>query len=166
MKSERLLILGILLLVATFTTIDIIGDIGEGASTLHLLGEGVVTASSVFGIVWIGLKTITLKHELISQKADIEHARAEAKRWKEEASSYLAGLGQAIDRQFDRWKLTDAEKEVGLLLLKGLSLKEIAEVREVSEKTVRAQSLSIYAKAELAGRAELSAFFLEDLLLP
>jgi DNA-binding NarL/FixJ family response regulator len=51
-------------------------------------------------------------------------------------------------------------------LLKGLSLKEIAAVRATTERTVRAQARSLYAKAGLTGRASLSAFFLEDLLAP
>ena len=55
---------------------------------------------------------------------------------------------------------------MALLLLKGLSLKEISLVRGVSEKTARAQSFAVYAKSGLGGRAELSAFFLEDLLAP
>ena len=78
----------------------------------------------------------------------------------------LRGLGAAIDAQFDRWGLSSAEREIALLLLKGLSHKEIAVVRQTSEKTVRQQSLAVYRKAGLSGRAELSAFFLEDLLLP
>ena len=52
------------------------------------------------------------------------------------------------------------------LLLKGLSLKEIADIRHTTEKTARAQSGSIYAKSGLSGRSELAAFFLEDLLVP
>jgi DNA-binding CsgD family transcriptional regulator len=78
----------------------------------------------------------------------------------------LRGLGDAIDAQFDRWSLTPAEREIALLLLKGLSHKEIAAVRSASERTVRQQAQAIYAKANLSGRAALSAFFLEDLLLP
>jgi len=50
------------------------------------------------------------------------------------------------------WKLTDAEREVGLLILKGLSLKEIAAVRVTSERTIHAQAQSIDAKAGLSGR--------------
>jgi DNA-binding NarL/FixJ family response regulator len=76
------------------------------------------------------------------------------------------GLGEAIEAQFSRWNLTEAEREVALLLLKGLSLKEIAAVRASTERTVRAQAHSLYSKAELTGRAALSAFFLEDLLAP
>jgi len=52
------------------------------------------------------------------------------------------------------WKLTSSEKEVAFLLLKGLSLKEVAEVRNTSEKTARAQSTSIYNKAGLSGRSK------------
>ncbi|HVP62222.1 MAG TPA: LuxR C-terminal-related transcriptional regulator [Myxococcaceae bacterium] len=63
-------------------------------------------------------------------------------------------------------RVTEAEREVALLLLKGLSLREIAGLRETSERTVRHQSLAVYRKAGLAGRAELSAYFLEDLLGP
>jgi len=47
-----------------------------------------------------------------------------------------------------------------------VSLKEIAEFRSRSEKTVRQQASSVYSKANLENRASLSAFFLEDLLLP
>jgi DNA-binding NarL/FixJ family response regulator len=78
----------------------------------------------------------------------------------------LRGLGEAIDRQFERWKLTPAEREVGLLLLKGLSQKEAAAARSTTETTVRQQALAIYRKSGLRNRSELAAFFLEDLLLP
>lgn len=57
-----------------------------------------------------------------------------------------------IDEQFGRWKLTGAEKE-------------IAVIRGTSERSTRQQSLLIYQKSGLSGRAELAAFFLEDLLI-
>lgn len=44
-------------------------------------------------------------------------------------------------------------------------MKEVAEVRGASERTVRKQAQAVYAKAGLGNRAELSAFFLEDLLV-
>ena len=78
----------------------------------------------------------------------------------------LAGLGAAIELQFERWGLTPAEKDVALLLLKGLGHKEAAGVLERSERTVRQHAIAVYRKSGLAGRAELAAFFLEDLLLP
>jgi DNA-binding CsgD family transcriptional regulator len=77
-----------------------------------------------------------------------------------------SGLSQAIDEQFDRWQLSPAEKEVGLLLLKGLSHREVAEARSVTEATARQQARAVYKKAGLSGRHDLAAFFLEDLMLP
>ena len=56
--------------------------------------------------------------------------------------------------------------EIALLMLKGLSHREIAVTRDTSERTIRQQAQSVYAKTNLSGRAALSAFFLEDLLLP
>lgn len=78
----------------------------------------------------------------------------------------IARLGSAIQQQFVRWQLTVAESAVALLLLKGLSLKEIAAVRATSERTVREQARCVYRKAGISGRPALAAFFLEDLLLP
>jgi DNA-binding CsgD family transcriptional regulator len=78
----------------------------------------------------------------------------------------MAGLGAAIDAQFDRWGLSPAEKEVGLLLLKGLSHREVAQARSVTEATARQQARAVYRKAGVSGRADLAAFFLEDLMLP
>ena len=97
---------------------------------------------------------------------DLELARAQGQRWRSEARTFLNGLGEAIEVQFTRWNLTEAEREVALLLLKGLSLKEVAGVRAASERTAREQARSIYTTSGLTGRAALSAFFLEDLLAP
>ena len=97
---------------------------------------------------------------------DLDAARIQGRQWRDETRALLKGLGEAIDRQFLTWNLTEAERDVGLFILKGLSLKEIAAVRVTSERTIRAQARSLYAKAGLSGRAALSAFFLEDLLAP
>jgi DNA-binding CsgD family transcriptional regulator len=97
---------------------------------------------------------------------DLESARVEGMQWRDSMSDLIKGLSQGIARQFEKWDMTVAEREVGLLILKGLSYKEIAILRDVSEKTVRQQAHTIYKKAKLSGRASLSAFFLEDLLLP
>jgi len=104
--------------------------------------------------------------EQLSLVRDLEVARSEGEKWRMDMRELVRGLGSAIDAQFDRWQLTPAEREVAMLMLKGLSHKEIAAVRDASERTVRQQARAIYSKANLSGRAALSAFFLEDLLLP
>jgi len=154
------------LVITVFLVIDLVSDVGEGASAGHVAFEAAATLLSLggFGAMWRLLqaersRARELKVELDGTRADLVH-------WHAEAQELLRGLGAAIDRQFDRWSLSPAEREVGLLLLKGLSLKEAAETRQTSERTVRQQALAVYRKAGLTGRAELAAFFLEDLLLP
>ena len=73
-------------------------------------------------------------------------------------------LAKVLQSQFEEWRLTQTEKEVAMLLLKGLSFKEIAAVRSTLEKTVRQQASSIYKKAGVSGRHEFSAWFIEDFL--
>ena len=43
-------------------------------------------------------------------------------------------------------------------------MREISEVRDVKEKTVRQQATSVYAKSGYGGRHELVAHFIEDLM--
>jgi DNA-binding NarL/FixJ family response regulator len=94
-----------------------------------------------------------------------EHA-AERDAWRASAQAALAGLASAIDERFGAWALTPTERDVALRLLKGHSHKQIAFETERSERTVRQHAVAVYEKSGLRGRAELAAFFLEDLMLP
>jgi DNA-binding CsgD family transcriptional regulator len=164
---ERYILMAVLLLVAVLTISDLYEDRIEGAAWSHLAVEGSIVLVSLFGALMLWKRTLApYKKRAEKLSTEVLKARADAEKWQSEASSLLAGLGEAIDRQFEEWRLTAAEKDVGVLLLKGLSSKEIANLRETSERTVRHQAAALYAKASLDGRAQLSAFFLEDLLLP
>jgi len=151
--------IGLFALVVVLIGWDLFVDYGEGASLWHLVFESFIFVVAVSGMVLMWL-------QLDRTQADLVDALVEAEQWKMESSELIAGLGVAIERQFERWQLTKAEAEVGLFLLKGLSHKEIAGIRETSERTVREQSRALYRKSALSGRSSLSAFFLEDLLLP
>ncbi len=74
------------------------------------------------------------------------------------------GLMKVIQNRFLDWGLSTSEKEVAWLLIKGLSIQEISDVRETKPGTVKSQTSSIYQKAGLQSRAELVSYFVEDLL--
>jgi DNA-binding CsgD family transcriptional regulator len=95
-----------------------------------------------------------------------EQSKVQVAETLEDKRLILNGLGQIIETQMETWKLSPAEKEIALLLLKGLSHAEIANIRQTSERTVRQQSLKIYSKAGVKGRSDLAAFFIEDMLTP
>jgi DNA-binding CsgD family transcriptional regulator len=152
--------------VGVFLVVDLATDAREGASGLHV-GFEVTSVLLAFGVAaWLWRDAARHRRRAEGLAVDLSRARAEAERWRAEAKDALASLGGAIDRQLDRWGLSPAEKEVAFLLLHGMSLAAIAASRHASERTVRQQAQSVYRKAGLAGRAELAAFFLEDLMVP
>ena len=71
---------------------------------------------------------------------------------------------EVLEEHFSRWGLTASERDVALFSIKGLSTAEIAEVRKVSEGTVKAQTNAIYRKAGVSGRPQLLSIFIDDLI--
>ncbi len=143
-----------------------IDDARFAAGFAHIVVEIAVTGVVIAGVLVIQ-RHLEERGQLLERFSHhLEQAGREADHWRGEARTYLDGLGEAIDRQFRDWQLTPSECDVGLLLLKGLSHKEIGSIRKTSEQTVRSQALTLYRKAGLRGRHDLAAYFLEDLLLP
>lgn len=164
--QERGVVVGTLLLIAALVAFDVGTDLLQGASHWHVALEIAAGIAAVTGAAYLLRDTLRLRLRLATQARDLSVYRAQAAAWQAQARLHVEGLARSIDRQLDQWQLSVAEKEIAFLLLKGLSLKDIAALRGTAGKTVRAQSAAIYAKSGLAGRTELSAFFLEDLLVP
>lgn len=166
----RLILLTAFVFIGILAAIDIIADIQEGTELIHIIIEGFVFIIAIFSALVISLRLYkeakNSRRLLEEMSLELQKNRDEAKEWKNETQVLLQGLGVSINKQFERWELTPTEKEIGLFLLKGLSHKEVAYIRGVSEATARQQARSIYKKAGLNGRHDLSAFFLEDLALP
>jgi len=188
-QPDRRLIgfVAILAAVVLLALLDMQWDVREGLSFQHVAIEKSLLLAGLVGVaVLVVCLTRARRKEHQAQNAALQlqlreaqlsmHAESLAKRlvategeidrWKHEARKVLEGLGLVVDDQFERWKLTPAERDVGLLLLKGLSHKEVAEIRKTSEATVRQQAQAIYRKSGLTNRSDLAAYFLEDLLSP
>jgi len=134
-----------------FFAFDIIVDLMENdESWLHVFIES---------MVFLAVSTVLFRElrRLSQLKAELSVERIRTAR--------LSGELLAVMRnQFAQWGLSPSESEIALLLIKGLSMKEIAEARQVKEKTIRQQATSVYAKSGYAGRHELAAHFIEDLM--
>lgn len=72
-----------------------------------------------------------------------------------------AAVKTVIDGDFQEWRLSEAENDIAWFMLRGLPLREIADVRGTSERTVRQQAQAIYRKAGLDGRSDLAGRVLE-----
>jgi DNA-binding CsgD family transcriptional regulator len=167
LAKQRKRIALVLIFTCMFYLYDLADDWVDGEPLFHLIAESICISISlgVSVILWrSSFRSFEISESLFREKLAL--TESETARWKNDATRLIEGLSQAIDDQFGRWKLTYAEKEVALLLLKGFSYNEIAAIRSTSERTVREQSSGIYQKSKLTGRAQLAAFFLEDLFLP
>lgn len=140
-----------------------------GGWNLHIIVEllfGGISLLVFFGLIVFYLRE---KHRFDTKqralKRSLQKAHADLSESKQQSRKLMGEFGKLLDEQFELWRLTKSEKEVGLLLIKGLSLDEIAAVRDTKEKTVRQQASSLYKKAGLSGRHELVGYFFEDLLL-
>lgn len=164
MRLQELLIIAVLTIIVIANLVDLASDMSSGASIWHLVEEGLVVIVSlavIFGLLYYlrGQKRALEQIRLEFSKQQQEHAPPSA-----ELLQARKQLGGEIRRQFLHWQLTASEREVAMLLLKGLSFKEIAAVRDTHEKTVRQQASAIYKKAGVSGRHAFSAWFIEDLL--
>ena len=115
---------------------------------------------------FVSIEARVMRHESKTMMSDLRDARQDSARWRDAARNHVQGLSRAIAAQFRDWGLTEAEADVAGLMLKGLSHKEIAVLRTCSEATVRQHAATVYRKSGLTSRAQLTGFFLEDLLMP
>lgn len=162
---NKFLLVFFLSIVIFLSAFDLIQDFKSSASLGHLISEAIVLILSIAIFLKVTLSTISFKNKTIQLGESLKVSQEETLHWKAKNEEILKGFSQIIKDQFNVWKLTEAEKDVGLLLLKGFSLKEIADLRKVSERTVRQQAIEIYKKSNLNGRAEFAAFFLDDLMI-
>jgi DNA-binding CsgD family transcriptional regulator len=157
--------------LTTFTVIflaliaDMARDFGEyDLLSLHILLEGGV-AILAGGMILILYKALREQQEdYKALEVDLTKAKTTLAQTQKQSEKLMGDLSKIIQQQFDDWTLTKSEREVALLLLKGLTLDEIAGVRDTKPKTIRQQASNVYKKANLSGRHELVAYFLEDLL--
>jgi len=86
------------------------------------------------------------------------------KRMKQQIGVASGAFNDLLEQHFDDWALTASEREVATLAIKGLSIAEIAALRETKEGTIKAQSAAIYRKAGVTGRLQLLSLFIEELM--
>jgi len=162
----QLILAGIFLVIVTGGIVDLILDQPTTLWSAHVLVEAGMVLVSLGAATYLArgwFRALGAARELEDR---VEEREAERDAWRERAGRALSSLGQAINAQFDEWRLTPAERETALMLLKGFSHKRIGRDTGRSERTVRQHAVAVYRKSGLSGRAELAGFFLGDVALP
>ena len=125
------------------------------------LREAVDVAAALGLLGGVALATFTL-WRVVQERNDAERARDAAEDRLRRASTAFRHL---LDERFAAWEFTPAERDVALFALKGLSLADIARLRDTTEGTVKTQTNAIYRKAGVTGRPQFLSLFIEDLLM-
>lgn len=100
-------------------------------------------------MIWRGYAAINLRNREVEQT--LRSARGE--------------FFEMLSLQFDRWDLTEAERDVAMLTVKGMSVAEIADIRNTTQGTIKSQNNAIYRKAQVKGRTQLLGVLIDELLV-
>jgi len=165
-RRLRALVLAILAIVVAGGAFDLYLDAPTELLSAHVFVEvALMVVSATTGVVLWRAWRRTAERLAVTRRS-LSESVADRESWRARAELSLQGLGHAINEQFDAWALTPSEREIALLLLKGYGHKQIAGQTNRSERTVRQHAVAVYSKSGQGGRAELAAFFLEELMLP
>ena len=155
-KEKRATVLAGLILLQAICALFFIGDVIEDfredghLDNHHLLLESVAAIAPVGGVIFLMIEL----RGLLSRVSDMQIGL-------DIAQGHLADI---IETFFDEWGLTSAERDVAIMILKGLDNDSIAQVRKTAAGTVRAQATSIYSKSGTDGRAQFISLLIEEFL--
>ncbi|MBO6550572.1 MAG: LuxR family transcriptional regulator [Rhizobiales bacterium] len=155
-RERRAVVLSTIILLQALCAIFFIGDViydlsqGDHLDDLHLILEGLAALALIAGVIYLMHELRDLLDRMASMEFGLRVARGE--------------MIILIESFFDHWQLTPSEREIALLILKGIDNDSIAKMRGTAQGTVRAQCTQIYAKAKVDGRTQLLSIFMEELL--
>lgn len=163
LTNETKLAWGLIILImaqvfcAIFFGLDVVADYlfreadpSAGEPKWHLLVEFVATLSLWAAIMF----EVRYIRGLLRRKAQLER----------NVSIASSAMQDVIDAFLTEWQLTAAERDVANLMIKGLTISEIAETRGSAEGTVKAQLNAIYRKSGTRNRGDLLSVIIENLL--
>jgi len=138
-------------LCAVFFVADVITDIRQdGGIEPHLVIELLAVLALLAGLAF----EIRYIAALLRRQAHLQRS----------ASMAAAAMADVIEAHFAEWRLSPAEHDVANLLVKGLSIAEIAELRGSAEGTVKSQLNAIYRKSGCQNRGEVLARIIDSVM--
>lgn len=122
----------------------------ETGISLYDVSEYLIAAALVFGTVFTGF--------------ELRRAMQRQNRIEQQLRAASGAFGEVLEQYFDDWGLTASERDVALFAIKGLSISEIASIRNTKDGTIKAQCNAIYRKAGVTGRPQFISLFIEELM--
>lgn len=155
-KEQRASVLAGLIVLQAVCALFFVGDVVEDVRDAghldnpHLVLESVAAIALIGGVIFLLIELRRLLTRVSDLRVGLDIAKG-----------HMADL---VEEFFDEWRLTKSERDVAMMMLKGLDNESIARVRNTAPGTVRAQATSVYAKSNTDGRAQFISLFVEELL--
>ncbi len=148
-----------MMLAFIFFLFDVVFDLRDHFSdgtpyskdeVIHLVFEGGAVVALFFGMVSLYKYTSFLKNQNIKSQMQL--------------SALKVDFDEYVRSQFAKWELTVAEKDVALLLLRGLNTSDIADLRSVTVGTIKVQAHNVFGKSGVSSRVEFMALFMDEFI--
>lgn len=156
LKERRAILLAAVISLQAVTAIfffaDVVADLAVDGQfeDIHMWLETLAAVALVGGVIFLMVELRRVLGRMTTLENATQAARGE--------------MAELIDAYFTEWGLTPSERDVALMVLKGIDNDEIARIRGTAPGTVRAQCTAIYTKAGVDGRAQLFSHFMDELL--
>lgn len=129
---------------------------------MDLVSSSEVDALSALHLVVETIATLSIIASLFLLRDYVRLSRSREQSLQASLDAMKHGLNVFIRTKVDALNLTPAEHEVAIMTMKGYTLAETAALRGTSEGTTKAQAHAVYQKANVASRAELILYCIED----
>lgn len=155
-NERRAVLLAAVILLQALSGLFFFGDVIEEVTAggkldgLHLWLELIASVALLAGVGFLMVELRRLLGRIATLDRNMRAARGE--------------MAEVIDIFFTEWGLTPSERDVALMVLKGIDNDTIAGIRGTAPGTVRAQCTAIYTKAGVDSRSQLFSVFMEELL--
>ena len=159
-KSFQLKILiGTLVFSAGFLILDVFADFLE-----HFQGGTTYSLEEVMHMVFEIIAVIGLIAGVFLGIRHMQFLRRTAQQNERALTMFRGQFDEVAVQQFQNWGLSEAERDVALMTLRGLPLADIAKARATSVGTIKAQTNAIFRKSGLGSRTEFLSHFLDEFL--
>ena len=156
------------LVISVFATsvIEVASEFSAGQPLADMWDDMLwIAVSAGFVLYYLYERKMSSK-EIDELRKNLENARGKLVKVGTHSEEVANQYRAVMQKQFDAWNLSASEQDIVICMLKGLTFREIAGLRETREKTVRQQASAVYRKAGVSSRSELTAWFFEDMLDP
>lgn len=148
--------MGVLVACMAFFSFNVVFDHVLGSAP-YALGELVHVIFEILAVIGLGFAAATLR-------AYLRLLQTQAASSRETIHMLRGNFDEVLRHKFEEWGLTTAERDVTLLIIRGLSVAEIAAARNTAQGTIKAQSTSIFRKIGVGSKGELMSLIIDEFL--